>query len=86
MILYENYMFNVFVILYKFNTGKPPPGSRNQYLPALLVDWLAGLLVYRFAGLPIYWFTGLLACWIDGLLIHCLSCIMDETNVCNTFV
>ena len=43
-------------------TGKPPPGSRNQYLPALLVDWLAGLLVYRF--------TGLLVCWLAGLMVY----------------
>ena len=51
----------VVLVVYSDFTGKPPPRSRNQCLPGLLVYWFAGLQVYGFAGLLVYWFTGLLA-------------------------
>ena len=46
------------------DTGKPPPGSRNQYLPGLPVSWFAGWLVGGFADLLVCGFEG--CCYAIG--------------------
>ena len=54
MLLYDwiiNLLYYYVSLLSDRYTGKPPPGSRNQYLPGLPVYWFACWLVGRFADL-----------------------------------